>query len=903
MGQLCFYRIPAIGTAAVAALAIAFLIGSATTCTYLVVYPRDSYFLDFREGPYKVHMASTTLGVFCESPYYESEGDKMWELSRIFLMISLSVGSLCTALAVGLSTVIAPTNNNWKLLSALAAITACAEVPIFLMFETVACSEESCKLEKGCFFVIISIIGFVTVTLLTQSLDVPRWGDELNAWRVKNGAQHSIMCLADENLGLNGNDEGTRLTRPKRQAKNSLVRWMERRRWAGEGTCGSSENSRSLDDEDLEDRVAHTMEVTKSSYANSTNSRLLLKIQNGKRPGDDQKSVTTFGELDVNDFVDAPMLCKSFTTTEHEAEPELIDLEAQSANADKKEFLFIVGPATGEGSDGRKTPPIYYSDPRMFENQPEVLKRTFEKESLLADGEDVSPQTKPKDKRDVVFIVPPDSNTNPPLYYTDPAIFENQPEVLQRSFDQEAKEGLLVHEAPKSDCVGLATGIRALTSRLQNDSKRRKKGYQSLGDCDSVSSPPISPPRPCLTDAATSPEQEYEPPDSDIKFVNKQLMHDWEALHKAASAGILLPNITITSSGEDEPHRVTYSDDDSYGSSSVRSFGNKPDDQEYESCSDLSDTDHERSTSVDDDEPDQQKQESKPDQQKQESKKRHSRRRRRAKFSSTNSIASHSSLLETTIAEETDAEIKEFESSDDESQTGSPKSVRSLPAMMGSTLDRDYSLVHSKTYPSRFAPDTRSLCSDASTNSDIMHMASISRIAPIGGPPSTIPVPTMAVNDAQGYRPEDDFDLSNPRYSRGKPTGLAQLTCSTKKDVRAMSLAKFSDRGIHAPAVAVVSDESSDGENRSISSGGAGGASSIRSSKSAYSQARQARIRRLNYDVSKRRRSKTADSPRTARRKPIPKFNIQVLNLDPSLVKDMQSRHSRREYGPDEASL
>lgn len=319
----------------------------------------------------------------------------MWITGRVFAILSLSCGSLTTLLSWLISTVLPPTDVNWKVTSILSAVTAVLQVPVFLLFESDPCSDygsnHECTVSAGCYLLICSTVCWVSVTVLTQCVDPPLWAVELDAWRTNKGERGEFptgasndrsrsgmilvgdddddeekqkrggieaRCggtgLEDEDANLYYLDAATRLRRQKHQNQHAppsqrltfAGRIRTARRWVQckartlpfvgttfqsaplvlTGTASAEhDNGDSLtasdhhldvramdefqDEEELVDAYSRTMVVARpksvpsqvdgSYYADSNNSRLLLKVMpNGKRPGCDQKSDTTFNSLD-----------------------------------------------------------------------------------------------------------------------------------------------------------------------------------------------------------------------------------------------------------------------------------------------------------------------------------------------------------------------------------------------------------------------------------------------------------------------------------------------------------------------------------------------------------------------------------------------------------------------------
>jgi len=135
------------------------------------------------------------LGVTCDdSPFYE-DVDRFWNLSRIFLYVSVGFGGLTGLIAWALSTFVPPTKCNWRFLSILAAITAVMQVPIFLLFESEPCNmdinRQTCSVGLGSYFNIASVSIWVVMTLWMQFLNPPKWNEEGEQnWKTSDRRMH-----------------------------------------------------------------------------------------------------------------------------------------------------------------------------------------------------------------------------------------------------------------------------------------------------------------------------------------------------------------------------------------------------------------------------------------------------------------------------------------------------------------------------------------------------------------------------------------------------------------------------------------------------------------------------------------------------------------------------------------
>mmetsp|Transcript_16433 Transcript_16433/g.41214 ORF Transcript_16433/g.41214 Transcript_16433/m.41214 type:complete len:1150 (-) Transcript_16433:96-3545(-) len=188
------HRLPAICVAAFSSIAVLLAAFAGSSCSFLIRISDDEGNIFDNE----LQDITSSFGVLCEHEVFPRDGDRMWELSRLFLIIGLSLGSLTAALAWAVASFLTPTNSNWNGISILAALTAVIQVPIFVLFEAEPCIGEledidlfsntttgmGCKLGPGSYLLIASDLFLIAVTVLTQCFDRPRWGLELDLWKV-----------------------------------------------------------------------------------------------------------------------------------------------------------------------------------------------------------------------------------------------------------------------------------------------------------------------------------------------------------------------------------------------------------------------------------------------------------------------------------------------------------------------------------------------------------------------------------------------------------------------------------------------------------------------------------------------------------------------------------------------
>ena len=212
------HRLPAICTAVFSSVAVVLAAFSGASCNFIERIINETNDIEI-EGT-----IDSSFGVLCDHELYPREGDKMWELSRIFLIVGLSLGALTAALAWAVASFLTPTRANWNGISALAAATAIIQVPIFVLFESEPCMGDAdtdtdtdaddidgdmglgCKLGPASYLLMASDLVFISVTLITQIYDRPRWGLELDIWKVhKKGASKSSSPRSGANKNRNRN--------------------------------------------------------------------------------------------------------------------------------------------------------------------------------------------------------------------------------------------------------------------------------------------------------------------------------------------------------------------------------------------------------------------------------------------------------------------------------------------------------------------------------------------------------------------------------------------------------------------------------------------------------------------------------------------------------------------------
>lgn len=798
--QICFHRIPALTTAVLASIAYSFVLVAGTTCDFINVYAKPGSLLEYTsESGIMVDMYSAKLGLLCETPPLFVRGsDQLWSMSLYFWIASCIVGGFCVSLSWALTIFLGPSDLNWKVLSFLAGVSAILQSPIYVIFASEPCQANDCTMSTGCVMLSISTIFWITLTFLTQCQDPPMWANEVNSWRVHKERSEGVA-------------------RPPRESRWS--RWIKRRKWA------TSLGLAATDSESVNDVSRLELLENGSYYADSNNSRLMLKVMpDGKRPDDDNKSVASFGDLeDILKYADE--------------ERKFAPLESLPTEPGHNES----DPAhrTGDGLNGDEPREYLIIHPHM--ETPDTLDHRQEKAFLLMDDE--SPNMSCMQPPRQIFI----------------------------------------------------TGIRSIAERMKRETKRNKFRYSNLDD-DGNSDADIEDEIDDLQQEKFSPESPMSPqqlsrltqeetltPEGANDSRNQGLLHDWNALHAAANAGILLPTTVTIADIESSPEPKFFGGDDSASEISLVSYGGFPDDEEIDGGISGSSA---SSDSSNDESP--------------RRLRRHKRRIRRA-YSATNSVASRTSLLDLTIEEETAGDLSSGDERNNKvslTQDYTLRGVRSAPDRLSfASAGKKSSGVNHADVSNllRLELDCVSEDSDSQTSAVLRRADEVTGASQAGISEdstelsSSTDTPTEVASDQpQRDPPQRGRSTSVPRRKRSSVHPISP-TPRGKSAAAKFRAERVEKAGIHSPHINLVSDDSS-------TSGESFADRSFRSTVSR--RARKARVRRMHEDTV-RRRARTV-APSNKRRAP-PK--PEVVIFDPTLRAILVSRDPGKEYGPDEASL
>jgi hypothetical protein len=670
-----------VSTACISTAALALAALSGTTCEFLEINANPEMLLLYGND-IELTAESATIGVLCKNVFYEGGGDQMWELSRIFLMISLSLGSMATALAWAVSTFLPPTNTNWRLLSFLSSLSAVLQVPIFLLFESKPCSQykelQSCTLAVGSYFLIGSTMVWVAVTLCTQLLDPPLWAIELSAWRVQKEGQRQRITEHDPEMGYDFHITSIQPSAPQASKQPKIKR--TRLGWVFGRPSPQNFDVRAVSTASMQDDEIDQGAKAPSDYDGSLDSRLVLRVlPNGKLPGDEVKSTCSFEDLDPfvrlaeEGKLDGPMQwtpTKSSLRMSSKSGSEPTYLKASSPSQAKDRVTIV-------GSTGKWQPKS---------NSPS--KGAFRSKTLEAQ------------KECGILVNAVNSKKVVSVPMTGDAILSDlQTErTLPSGQGTSDRDTAPLNGSPsKARADRYTNGIRVLTRKIKSDAQRRKfrrrvrRGYtEMMEDEDSDGSDFMSPP----IEVNIQPMQmiEAEKIANEVSDDEKEdLMDDWNALHAATTAGVRLGvnegsgidfeepmDFQPVDSYHSDPEPIYYDSDDDRSEMSLspvektppRDFNRESDDSSLSSSSASGNLPQEGSS--------------------------HTRgrcttrkrRRIRRQPSPIGSLKSGASLMGTTINEETDMDLKEENGEAGLGDAYSLARTKSAPEPRGRDFDR-----------------------------------------------------------------------------------------------------------------------------------------------------------------------------------------------------------------------
>ena len=189
------HRLTALLMACLASTALICCCLSGFGCSFIKIKALNGESIGNVFGDVHEDVETAYLGVQClsgkDALFYDVDDsvDRLWNISRIFLYTGLGLGVTTALFAWLLGSCIRPTGPRWQILSVLAACSAVFEIPIFLLFESDTCNfditRQTCELATSAYLNVLSISIWIVMTIWVQFLRVPRWDEELHAWRAK----------------------------------------------------------------------------------------------------------------------------------------------------------------------------------------------------------------------------------------------------------------------------------------------------------------------------------------------------------------------------------------------------------------------------------------------------------------------------------------------------------------------------------------------------------------------------------------------------------------------------------------------------------------------------------------------------------------------------------------------
>lgn len=601
--------------------------------------------LEILESSAQRAVTSASIGLFCEGDFYDVSDDSMWQLSRIFLFIALIIAGGAFALAWAISTFALPTKRNWKLISISSALAAVVQVPIFLVFETSPCKDyptQECELATGSYLLICSILCSVLVTVLTVFLDPPDWVAEVDTWRIPKGeTADSSVHSADEENALRSQPSSPvqsttdasffrqlrQLPQPAQRPKSPLAQ-------ASKQNVGSVPGG---------NESAPIPNVMQANSIDNTEAELLpffAVLPSGASRYNDAASKTPPFDVYGESASKAPTF------------------DAYGETASRTKPFDVYGDAQDDGpgiGGSRAVSPLYGGDESVLDgptgNDSILDGDSFPvHKTLVAAPTEISVATTPTVVSPSVIGAATVAST-PTTDVSDIGLNTVAPSA--RDLPQEKPTVPTGDRSPQKAMA--PPGFLAFASRVRPERMRRNRminGYAFMDDDDIGSSLPLSPPLEVTVSLA--------PPDEDHDFAaihsahedDQDLLDDWNALHH-----YLPPPLNPALVRDPGPIMLSSDDEDSDSDNEMEGQDGQVSPARYSAAAEAS-APSESLNAVDGG---------------QASRRSPTKRRRRLR--STNSVSSGTSLLDLTIEEETDVDLREYESENEEKKEEEPDGV------------------------------------------------------------------------------------------------------------------------------------------------------------------------------------------------------------------------------------
>jgi hypothetical protein len=638
-----------------ATIALVLLTASACSCHFVSIQAADGENLEILDTSEQINATSASLGVYCPAGFYNLHDDGMWILSATFLTLALALGCISAAIAWAVCLFTTPTKALWQTISVTAAVSAVLCVPGFLLFNAEPCSDfpqQSCEFSGGAYSLVTSLVFWIVSTIITQFLDPPDSSYNIREW--------PLLPTLRGGRRENQSDGLSFVAR--------LRRWVPLDKEEKEAQPELKVDKTMLEDEEDGLLVGGVnqqdgaIEVTEAQAAATIGETMLEdRSENNPDARNEVTSVTPVSgdSVDIRDFMTiTPLYSSSLIRADDSKESPMPDFDSEP-----KETTDAVDPGIRTESstvtilsgdpgfkemprgDAYQSPNVaetraladdddYYDDDDEDDDlgslEPTVVEVTGEESILDGDREnqlvDVAPAVpihKQADASDSAIgtkaigeVMQADAYASKvPASAVSTKVGEVMQKVIQTPVD-----------------LGLAVISKAKEKRR----RRILKGYKLMDDSDIESSYPMSPPLEILT-LNISRDVDLDlnlNPVTPTTQKEQDLLDEWNAMHRR-------PPVAQAFSDEPEPD-LDSSDDDSSG------------DRVFENKGSVDDSEERIKLTIDGVSPIK----------KSDGNLRKKRRSRRSRqFPSARSVASATSLLSFTIAEETADDLEPSDSS------------------------------------------------------------------------------------------------------------------------------------------------------------------------------------------------------------------------------------------------
>lgn len=230
----------ALSTALLSAAAFCCLLVSGLSCSFLSVSANQNAVID----PNTTNVPAEDLwyyneiisedgnvlsvGILCHGDLDwlapKTSDDSMRVLSKVFLIVALSLGAPLLIATCCISSFIPASSFVWDGISYVAAGMFVCEMPIFFLLDSPPCSHSkgmfNCQMGSGSYALIASMFCSLSLALLTQWKNPPDWKEEYEIWNLRRrnkqmnliglfGGSKTLEENSDEEIAVFNDEEMT----------------------------------------------------------------------------------------------------------------------------------------------------------------------------------------------------------------------------------------------------------------------------------------------------------------------------------------------------------------------------------------------------------------------------------------------------------------------------------------------------------------------------------------------------------------------------------------------------------------------------------------------------------------------------------------------------------------------